>query len=61
MFPIDRLKLVIMVVAIAIWAYGVHTSSRPLMLVGIAFVVVAFLLRFVGRRDRSNGDRDARE
>jgi fatty acid desaturase len=60
MLAIDRLKLVIMVVAIAIWAYGVRTASRPLMLVGIGFVVVAFLLRFVGRRNGSSRDRDTR-
>jgi hypothetical protein len=51
MKPFDQLKVTILVVAIAIWAWGVHTGHRGFMLVGIAFVVVAFLLRFVPRRD----------
>ncbi|MBX6330552.1 MAG: hypothetical protein IRY91_01760 [Gemmatimonadaceae bacterium] len=49
MKPIDLLKLILVLVALAIWAYGVRTNENGLMLVGIAFVVAAFLLRFVPR------------
>ena len=46
---LDLLKVVLLLVALAIWAVGVRTSRHEFMLVGIAFVVVAFLLRFVPR------------
>jgi len=51
---LDLLKVVLVLVALAIWAYGVRTGRNGLMIVGIVFVVAAFLLRFlskiVGRR-----------
>jgi len=44
---IDLLKVVLLFVALAIWAFGAHTGRRSLMIVGIGFLVVALLLRFV--------------
>lgn len=49
MKPIDLLKVVLVLVALAIWAYGVRTDNNTMMLVGVVFVVAAFLLRFVPR------------
>lgn len=61
MKTLDLLKLVLLLVALAIWAWGVRTNQNALMLVGIAFVVVAFLLRFVpkivGKRESGSGKR----
>jgi len=47
MKPLDLLKVVLVLVALAIWAYGVRTNQNGTMLVGVAFVVVAFLLRWI--------------
>ncbi|HEY9514954.1 MAG TPA: hypothetical protein VIQ74_04670 [Gemmatimonadaceae bacterium] len=47
MKPVDMLKVVLVVVALAIWAYGIRIDSNSAMLVGVAFVVTAFLLRFL--------------
>ena len=53
MRAIDRLKFAILVVAVAIWAWGARTGNHTYMLVGIGFVVVAFALRIIPRsRDR---------
>lgn len=49
MKPIDLLKVVLVLVALAIWAYGIRTNRNGLMVVGVAFVVVAFLLRFIAK------------
>jgi hypothetical protein len=49
MKTLDRLKLVVVLVALAIWAVGVRTNRNSLMLVGVAFMIVAFLLRFLPR------------
>ena len=55
MRTVDQLKAAILVVAIAIWAWGAHTGNHTYMLVGIGFVLVAFALRLVPRS--GNGDR----
>jgi hypothetical protein len=47
MKPVDVLKVVLVLVALAIWAYGIRTSQNGAMLVGVIFVLAAFLLRFV--------------
>lgn len=49
MKPIDLLKVVLVLVALAIWAYGIRTNRNGFMMVGVAFVVVAFLLRWIPR------------
>ncbi len=49
MKTLDLLKVVLVLVALAIWAYGARTGRNGLMIVGIAFVVVAFLLRWVNK------------
>jgi 4-hydroxybenzoate polyprenyltransferase len=53
MRTIDQLKVAVLVVAVAIWAWGARTGNHTYMLVGICFVVVAFALRLIPRsRDR---------
>ncbi|HET7551954.1 MAG TPA: hypothetical protein VFK04_11725 [Gemmatimonadaceae bacterium] len=47
MKPIDALKVVLVLVALVIWAYGIRTNQNGAMLVGVIFVLAAFLLRFV--------------
>jgi hypothetical protein len=51
MKTIDLLKVVLVLVALGIWAYGVRTSNNAMMLVGVAFVLVALVLRFLQKRD----------
>ena len=47
MKTLDLLKVVLVVVALAIWAVGVRTGRNGLMMVGVVFVIAAFALRFV--------------
>jgi hypothetical protein len=47
MKSLDLLKVVLVLVALAIWAYGVRSNNNAMMLVGIAFVIAAFLVRFI--------------
>lgn len=54
MKPRDQLKFTILVIAIAIWAWGARNGNRGFMLTGIGFVIVAFLLRFLP----TSSDRD---
>lgn len=46
---VDQLKFAILVVAIAIWAWGAKTHNQAFMITGIAFVIVAFALRLIPR------------
>jgi uncharacterized protein YqgC (DUF456 family) len=50
MNTVTRVKLGVVLIALIIWAYGFRTDDRTLMWVGMALVVVAFLLRFVPQR-----------
>lgn len=49
MKTLDLLKVILVLVALAIWAFGVRTGRNGLVIVGVVFMLVAFLLRFVGR------------
>ena len=54
MRAVDRVKIAILVIAIALWAWGAKTGNRSPMLVGIGLVIVAFALRLIpgsGNRD----------
>jgi hypothetical protein len=55
MRAIDQLKFAILVVAVAIWAWGARTKNHTFMLVGIGFVVVAFALRLIPRSPGGDG------
>ena len=50
MNTITRVKLGVVLVALIIWAYGFRTDNRTPMWIGMALVVVAFLLRFAPQR-----------
>jgi hypothetical protein len=43
-------KVALVVAGILVWAYGVRVDDRTITWIGIAFLVAAFLLRFVRRR-----------
>ena len=47
-------KVALVAVGILVWGYGVRVDDRTIRWVGIAFLVAALLLRFLGRR-RSTG------
>jgi hypothetical protein len=47
MKSVDVLKVVLVLVALLIWAYGIRTNRNGAMLVGVVFVLAAFLLRFL--------------
>ncbi len=56
MRKIDQAKIAILVIAIAVWGWGAKTDNRTMMLVGICFVIVAFVLRLLPRsHDRDRG------
>lgn len=46
---LDLLKVILVLVALAIWAVGVRTGRPSYMIVGIVFVIAAFFLRFAPR------------
>lgn len=58
MRPIDQLKFTILVIAVAIWAWGAKTGNHTFMLVGIGFVIVAFALRLVPRKRADKDDQE---
>ena len=47
-----RIKLALVVMALIIWAQGARTDDSRLRIAAIVILLVAFLLRFVGRRRR---------
>jgi hypothetical protein len=53
MNTIARIKLALVVIALIIWAQGARTDESWLRGAAIAILLVAFLLRFVGRRRRA--------
>jgi hypothetical protein len=59
MKPLDQLKFTILVIGIAIWAWGARSGNHGFMYAGICFVVVAFALRFLPRaRERDDAEQD---
>jgi hypothetical protein len=52
---IVRLKLALVVIALIIWVWGYRVDDSFLRVVGIVVLLIAFLLRFVGRRSRAPG------
>ncbi len=55
MRTVDQVKFALLVVAIAVWAWGAKTGNHNYMLAGIAFVIVAFALRLVPRSRDPDG------
>ena len=52
MNTLARLKLALVVIALIIWVWGYRVDDSFLRVVGIVVLLIAFLLRFVGRRAR---------
>jgi hypothetical protein len=50
-----RLKLALVVIGLIIWTWGYRVEDSFLRAVGIVVLLIAFLLRFVGRRSRAPG------
>jgi hypothetical protein len=48
-----RLKLALVVIGLIIWAWGYSVDDAFLRIVGIVVLLIAFLLRFVGRKPRA--------
>ena len=48
-------KLIIAAVGVAVFLTGVRVQSEVVRWIGIGLVVVAFVLRFVGRRGATKG------
>lgn len=51
-------KLALVVIGLIIWFQGYRTDESWLRVTGIILLLVAFLLRFVGRRRPARGDDD---
>ena len=47
---IALVKIVLAVIGIGIFAYGVRVDDRAIRWVGLAFVLLAFVLRFARRK-----------
>lgn len=53
MSPLVRWKLALFVIGMILWMWGYRTDDSYFRVAGIVVLLVAFLLRFVGRRPRS--------
>jgi hypothetical protein len=51
-----QLRLALALIGIIIWGYGTRSDSVRLQWVGIGFLVLAFLARFLGPRPRRRGE-----
>lgn len=49
MTNLARLKLGLTLIGVVTWGYGVRAGQRPVQWLGIAFLLVAFILRFAPR------------
>ena len=48
-----RMKLALFVIGLILWTLGYRSDDSYFRIAGIVVLLVAFLLRFVGRRPRS--------
>jgi hypothetical protein len=48
-----RLKLALVIIGLIVWTWGYRVDDPFLRVVGIAALLIAFLLRFVGRKPRT--------
>jgi hypothetical protein len=53
-----KAKLALVVIGLILWFQGYRTDESWLRVTGIIVLLVAFLLRFVGRRRPARGDDD---
>jgi len=47
MKPLDTMKIVLLLSAIAIWFVGFRANDRMVMYIGVGVMALAFLLRFL--------------
>ena len=52
---LSSVKLAVALVGLLTWAYGVYVDAPSVRWLGIAFLVAAFLLRFIRRRRPPDG------
>jgi hypothetical protein len=52
-----RLKLALFAIGLILWLWGHRADDAVFRIAGIAVLLVAFLLRFVGRRSRGSEPR----
>lgn len=57
MNTIVRMKLALFVIGLILWTWGYRSDDSYFRIAGIVVLLVAFLLRFVGRRPRSEEPR----
>ena len=57
MITLVRLKLALFVIGLILWTWGYRSDDSYFRIAGIVVLLVAFLLRFVGRRPRSGEPR----
>ena len=48
-----RMKLGLFVIGLILWTWGYRSDDSYFRIAGIVVLLIAFLLRFVGRRDRT--------
>ena len=52
-----RMKLALFLIGLILWTWGYRSDDSYFRIAGIVVLLVAFLLRFVGRRPRSGEPR----
>lgn len=52
-----QIKLALFAIGIVIWGYGYTVDDSNIRWIGIAFLLVALLVRFIARKQRSDGDK----
>ena len=52
-----RMKLALFLIGLILWTWGYRSDDSYFRIAGIVVLLVAFLLRFVGRRPRSREPR----
>ena len=60
MSTLVRVKLALVVIGLIVWFQGYRTDDSWLRVTGIIVLLIAFLLRFVGRRrpGRDDGEKE---
>lgn len=61
MTTLVRVKLALVVIGLIIWFQGYRTDDSWLRVTGIIVLLVAFLLRFAGRRRPARSEDDKEE
>lgn len=49
MTPLSTWRVTIAIAGLAVFGYGIRAENRTIRWVGIAFIVLAFVIRFFGK------------